>query len=199
MAAGKGLNRRGLLAGGAALVGLGWLPRAARAQQAPQLNEDGLYEEPWFVQSFLDLRDDLATAHEEGKRFAVMFELKGCPYCKETHLVNFADPEIRAFVQDNFVMLQLNIIGARMVTDFDGEELSERDLAQKWGVRFTPTTCFYPEDPADVQDRPGHEIEVARMPGYFRPPHFLAMYRFVREKAYATTDFRQYLKAQAGG
>lgn len=165
----------------------------------PRLNDDGLYEQPFFVQSFLDLAEDLETAAAAGKRFAVMWELKGCPYCKETHLVNFADPEIRSFVSGNFDILQLNLVGAREVVDFDGEALEERALARKWGVRFTPTTMFFPQDPAAAAGRPGQEAEVARMPGYFRPPHFLAMYRFVQEKAYDSTSFNDYLQRAPGG
>lgn len=169
--------------------------RPARAEHyEPTMNDTGLYEQPFFIQSFLDLVEDLGMARDEGKRFAVMWELKGCPYCKETHLVNFADHEIRRFVSDNFAILQLNIIGSRRVTDFDGEVLSEKRLAQKWGVRFTPTTNFFPADPADAKGQPGDEAEVARMPGYFEPPEFLAMYRFVAEKAYRDTDFQSYLK-----
>ncbi len=175
------------------------LGAAAGETAEPRLNDDGLYEQPFFVQSFLDLAEDLETAATAGKRFAVMWELKGCPYCKETHLVNFADPEIRSFVSGNFDILQLNLVGAREVVDFDGEALEERALARKWGVRFTPTTMFFPQDPTAVAGRPGQEAEVARMPGYFRPPHFLAMYRFVQEKAYDSTSFNDYLQRAPGG
>ncbi|MDZ7747778.1 MAG: thioredoxin family protein [Halofilum sp. (in: g-proteobacteria)] len=169
--------------------------RTARAEHyEPTMNDAGLYEQPFFIESFLDLAEDLGMARDQGKRFAVMWELKGCPYCKETHLVNFADHEIRRFVSENFAILQLNIIGSRRVTDFDGEVLSEKRLARKWGVRFTPTTNFFPADPGDARGQPGDEAEVARMPGYFEPPEFLAMYRFVAERAYRDTDFRSYLK-----
>ncbi len=169
--------------------------RPARAgHYEPTMNDAGLYEQPFFIQSFLDLAEDLAMARDEGKRFAVMWELKGCPYCRETHLVNFADHEIRRFVSENFAILQLDIVGSRRVTDFDGEVLSEKRLARKWGVRFTPTTNFFPVAPEDAQGQPGDAVEVARMPGYFEPPEFLAMYRFVAEQAYRNTDFRSYLK-----
>jgi thioredoxin-related protein len=195
------MERRAILRGALALAGGLALPPARRAKgaeaYAPRLNDDGLYEQPWFLQSFLDLPEDLAAARDAGKRLAIIWELKGCPYCKETHLVNFAQQEIRDFVRQNFDMLQLNMIGSRTVTDFDGEVVEERSLARKWGVRFSPTVCFYPDAPE--AGRPGHEIEVARMPGYFRPPHFLAMFRFVREKAYETGDFRSYLKASVSG
>ena len=193
-------RRRLLLTSVAAGVGLsvrgGW--RSAFAAGAePRLNDDGLYEQPFFVQSFLDLGEDLQTAADAGKRFAVMWELRGCPYCKETHFVNFADPEIREFVSSNFEILQLNLVGSREVTDFDGEALEERQLARKWGIRFTPTTMFFAESLEAVGGQPGDQAEVARMPGYFRPPHFLAMYRFVQEKAYETSSFNDFLQNTA--
>ena len=193
------IERRGFLGLGLGLAGsaLGTTVRPAAAE-APVLNDDGLYEQPFFVQSFLDLAEDLELAADSGKRFAVMWELRGCPYCKETHLVNFADPEIRDFVSGNFDILQLNLIGSREVVDFDGEAMEERALARKWGVRFTPTTQFFPETLDQVAGRKGNEAEVARMPGYFRPPHFLAMFRFVQEKAYETTGFNDYLRQSSG-
>ena len=40
----------------------------ARAEQ-PILTDDGLYKQSWFLESFLDLGDDLEGARKEGKRF----------------------------------------------------------------------------------------------------------------------------------
>ena len=130
------IGRRNLLVGAASFVAL--VASRARAEQ-PILTDDGLYKQPWFLESFLDLADDLEGARKEGKRFVIMWELKGCPYCKETHFVNFAQARIADYVKTNFEVLQLNIIGSRKVTDFDGAELSEKELAAKYGVRFTPT------------------------------------------------------------
>jgi thioredoxin-related protein len=124
-----------------------------------------------------------------------MWELRGCPYCKETHLVNFAQPRISDYVKTNFEVLQLNIIGSRKVTDFDGTELSEKELAAKYGVRFTPTFQFFAEAAGPLKDLPPANREVARSPGYLRPNDFLAMFRYVREKAYESKSFRDYLKA----
>ena len=77
-------TRRRFLAGALALG----LPSKAMAQAFQ--GDDGLYREPWFLESFLDLAEDLKAALEHGKRLAVLWELKGCPYCKQIHLVNFA-------------------------------------------------------------------------------------------------------------
>ena len=185
------LTRRYVLFGAASLGVI----CANDARGAPVLTDDGLYKEPWFLESFLELADDLETTHKEGKRFAIMWELRGCPYCKETHFVNFARDDIADYVKANFEVLQLNIIGSRKVTDFDGEELSEKALAAKYGVRFTPTFQFFPERAAPLKATEPAKREVSRLAGYMRPGDFLAMFRYVREKAYESKSFREYVKS----
>ncbi len=185
------LTRRTLLTGAVAATGAMAL---APARAEPILTDDGLYKEPWFLESFLDLADDLEGAGKEGKRFVIMWELKGCPYCKETHFVNFARADIADYIKSNFEVLQLNIIGSRKVTDFDGAEMSEKDLAAKYDVRYTPTLQFFPERAAPLKALAPAKREVARAPGYLRPGDFLALFRFVREKAYEGKSFRDFLK-----
>jgi len=183
-----------ILSGGAALL----VGAAAPARADAVLTEDGLYREPWFIESFLEIGDDLDQAAKRGKRFAVMWELRGCPYCRETHLVNFARPDISAFVRENFDILQLNIVGSRKVTDFGGSELGEKQFAARYGVRFTPTIQFFPKGAAGLKDKEPAKREIARIAGYLRPDDFLAMFRYVREEAYETRSFRDFLKSAGG-
>ena len=186
------LSRRSLIAGSAAglLGGLG-------AHAAPMLTDDGIYSEPWFLQSFLELADDVQGAANSGKRLAIMWELRGCPYCKETHIVNFAKPEIESYIKQHFEVLQLNILGSREVTDFDGEKMSEKRLAAKYGVRFTPTFQFFPDNIAGLATKKPTEREVTRMQGYLEPQAFLNMFRFVAERAYEKGTLRDFLKANS--
>jgi thioredoxin-related protein len=189
------MTRRYLLLGAAAAGVLA--PPCAYAEE-PALTAEGLIAEPWFLDSFLDLPDDLSTAHKAGKRLVIMWELRGCPYCRETHLVNFAQARIADYIKANFEVLQLNIIGDRRVKDFDGTELAEKALAAKYAIHFTPTFQFFPETVAVLKGLPPAKREVARAPGYLRPDDFLAFFRFVREKAYETGSFRDFLKSQPG-
>ena len=168
-------------------------PAAEDGGSQPELNADGLHTQPWFLESFLDLKEDMAEAAANGKSFAIIWEQRGCPYCRETHLVNFAVPEIRKFISSNFEILLLNLRGAREVTDFDGEKLSEGRLVRKLGVRYTPTVTFH--GPVGRQAGKGHgrARELTRITGYYRPFHFLMAFKYVREKAYQRQKFKDFV------
>lgn len=163
----------------------------------PELGDDGLHRQSWFQNTFLDLNEDLADAAAQGKRLVIIWEQRGCPYCKRTHEVNFRIPRIANYVKDNFFVLQLNLWGDREVTDFDGKTLSEKQLARKYKVLFTPTFQFFPETVEDVAGRPGGDAEVHRMPGYFWPFHFYFQFRYVKEKGYVEQpSFQRWLDGQ---
>jgi thioredoxin-related protein len=187
-------NRRSAIAAiGVAALGLRVAPGLAK----PVLGDDGLYHLDWYLQSFLDLPEDLSGATDKNKRFAIMWGLKGCPACKRMHEVHLSDPTIESYIHDNFEILHLNHIGARTVTDFDGRKLSEKALGESYGVRFTPTIQFFPESTSGLAALSGQGREVARMPGLLDPPEFLAMFRYVREEGYKTATFPEWLKKQA--
>lgn len=191
----QSLTRRHALAAiGVAALGF---PSASSAVAKASLSDDGLYQMDWYLESFLDLSDDLAGATAKGKRFAIMWGLKGCPACKRMHTVHMMDPTIETYVRDNFEIVHLNHIGAREVTDFDGSKLGEKALGESYGIRFTPTIQFFPESANGLAAKTGQAREVARMPGLLEPNHFLAMFRYVREKGYEQSPFPDWLKRQA--
>lgn len=184
-------RRQFLVGSAAALISA----NAARAQAI--LSEDGLHKQPWFVETFLELADDLAAARAAGKRFAVLWELRGCPYCREMHLVNFARPDIGDYVRSNFDILQLNIVGARKVTDFDGTQLGEKAFAARYQVRFTPTIQFFPETLDGLAALPPDKREVMRIPGYLKADDFLDVFRFVRERGYERGTLRDFVRGRS--
>jgi thioredoxin-related protein len=176
----------------ATLLSPGSAPLASEAVEGP----NGLYVQDWFHESFLDMSEDLAEAAEQGKHLAILWEQRGCPYCREMHAVNLADEEIRSYIQENFTVIQLDMWGSREVTDFDGEALEERAMARKWGVHFTPTIMFFSNDPASVAGKPADQGEVMRMPGYFRPYHFFSMFEYVRGAHYEKIGFQKFIQAR---
>jgi len=151
----------------------------------PAKEPDGLYHQSWFQLSFLNLKDDFAEAKAAGKRFAVIFEQRGCPYCIKLHTEVLAQKYINDYVRQNFTILQLDLWGAREVTDFDGSVLQERALAERWGVIFTPTVVFFKDDLSGLEGKWGRELEaIERLPLSYGRDTFYDLFVWVRLKLY---------------
>lgn len=158
-----------------------------------EVGDDGLHKEPWMRDTFKDLREDLAEANAEGKRFALMIEQRGCIYCQKMHEQVYVDPELSKFIDDNFFVVQLNLHGSDTATDFDGEEMAQSELMRKWGILFTPTVIFLPEEVLEGVQAP--QAAVAIMPGAFAKGTTTDMYTWVAEKRYLLDngeDFQRY-------
>lgn len=184
----------GALAVSASAAGMPSFANAATSGSDPAVADNGLFTQDWFLESFLDLSDDHEELAAKGKNLAILFEQRGCPYCRELHRVNFARKEITDYLQKHYGVIQLDLWGSREVTDFDGEALEERALAKKWRVIFTPTMVFFPRDPAAVKGNSGGAAEVFRMPGYFKPFHFISMLEYVNEGRYRDIEFQRFLQ-----
>jgi thioredoxin-related protein len=166
---------------GAALAVVMALPLSAET-----IGDDGLHKQTWMRDTFKDLREDLEEARDEGKRLVLFFEQRGCIYCRKMHTEVFSDPDISYYIRDNYFVVQLNLHGDVEVTDFDGEVLSEKDMARKWRVMFTPNIVFLPEEIAEQQS--ALDAAVAVMPGAFGKGTTLDMFTWVVEKRYDLMD-----------
>jgi thioredoxin-related protein len=94
------------------------------------LGDDGLHKEDWFAITFRDVKEDIATAAAEGKRLVLIFEQRGCIYCKKVHEEVLSDPKVRDYINANFKVVQYNIYGDEEVTDIDGAKLTEKTAAR---------------------------------------------------------------------
>ena len=183
-------TRRHFLATAGAGAAMLATPSLVRAE----ISEDGLHIQPWITETFFEFGTDLEDAAAEGKHLMILVEQRGCPYCAELHEVNFQREEIVNFIQENFLVLQLNMWGSRATIDFDGEELGERELVQKWDVQYTPTTLLF--DNANVGASTFAEAESLRLPGYLRPFHYVSTLEYLVEGAYKDQHFQRWLQAK---
>ncbi|MEZ5772788.1 MAG: thioredoxin family protein [Defluviimonas denitrificans] len=167
------------------------------ADVAP-LGDDGLHKPTWLRDTFKDMREDLAEANAEGKRLLIIFEQRGCIYCTKMYEEVFPQHEIDALIRDNYFVVQMNLFGDVEVTDLDGETLPEKDMAMKWGVMFTPTMIFLPEDVPDGQTVA--EAAVAKMPGAFGKGTTAALLTWVKDHEYENGEnFQKYVAARVTG
>lgn len=169
---------------------------------AVEMGDDGLHKAPWMRDTFRDLREDLDEAGTEGLRLMLIWEQRGCIYCTKMHEEVFPRPEIEAMLRDEYFVVQLNLFGDVDVTDFDGEVLSERDMAMKWGIIFTPTLMFFPPEVDEGMSAP--EAAVVTMPGAFGFHTTKNLLRWVLDEGYlGDENFQKYharvFNAEQGG
>ena len=160
---------------------------------AATVGDDGLHIQPWIRDTFKDLQEDLEEANAEGKRLAIFFEQRGCIYCTKMHESVYPDPELSDYIDENFFVIQLNLHGDLEVVDFDGDTLTEKQIARKWGILFTPSVIFLSEEVEE--GKTAIQSAVAMMPGAFGRGTTLDMFTWVNEKRYALDsdeDFQRY-------
>jgi len=165
----------------------------ATSVPAVELGDDGLHKAHWIRDTFKDLPEDLAEAQSEEKRLLILFEQRGCVYCTKMHEEVFSEPEVMAMLENHYFVVQLNLHGDIEVTDFDGETLSEKDMARKWGILFTPTLMYIAEEVETDVTAP--QVSVAMMPGAFAKGTTLDLMTWVKEKRYlldGEEDFQRY-------
>ena len=159
--------------------------------QAAEMGEDGLHKQPYFSVTFRDVGEDLADAKEAGKRLAIIFEQRGCIYCKELHETVLSEENVAEYIGDNFMVVQYNLYGDEEVIDLDGETLTEKDAAQRWGVVFTPTIIFLDEEAKDGESV--KDATIATLPGAFKKGTTMDMFTFVEGKVYESDEpFQRY-------
>jgi len=157
------------------------------------LFDDRPLEEPlefpdWFKLSFLDLGDDIEEAREAGKAgIIVYFGQKYCAYCRRFLEEDLAREDIRAYMQEHFDVIGIDIHGHRQVTDPDGGEYDETGYSVLQKTNFTPTVIFY--------DAGGEEA--LRLRGYYPPYRFRAALEYVADGHYKRERYRDFL-ARAG-
>jgi thioredoxin-related protein len=146
----------------------------------------------WFKESFLEFEEDVAEAAAAGRRVMLYFHQDGCPYCARLVEENFTDPELKAFIIENFDGITLNMWGDRPVVSVAGQEFTEKSFAAALQVQYTPTLIFLDENG-----------KVAlRLNGYYPPQDFRAALDYVARKLEHKLSFSQYrldVLASGGG
>ncbi len=161
---------------------------------AVEMGDDGLHKPTWLRTTFKDFAEDHAAATAEGKHMVIIVEQRGCIYCNKMHEEIFPIPRIDAMIRENFFVVQLNMFGDEEVTDFDGKVMTEKELARRWGLVFTPTMIFLPEELPDSGT--GVQRAVLAMPGAFGQYTTFNILKFMADKVYQTDEVFQKFHAR---
>ena len=158
---------------------------AAAGVQAAEPSPHALELPGVFKETFLDIRSDARDAARAGKRLMLYFGQDGCPYCKRLLHDNLRQKDIAERVEKHLYPVALNIWGDREVTWLDGTVASEKALAVRLKVQFTPTLLFFDES-ARV---------IARINGYYPPHRFRAAIDYVAGRMESRSSFADYMRS----
>ncbi len=138
----------------------------------------------WFVETFLDFREDVREARAQGKRLLVYFGQDGCPYCKLLMQTTFTETRVVDLVRRGFVPIALNLWGDRGAIWVDGREMTEKQLGVYLKVQFTPTLLLFNEK-AEV---------IARLNGYQSPQRMAAALQYAIDRLETKQPFADYMQ-----
>jgi thioredoxin-related protein len=142
-----------------------------------------MHEGPeWFKESFLELEDDIEEAKENNKHIMLFLDLDGCPYCTRMLKENFIEEnKTSEFIQKYFDVINLNVKGSREIV-WGEEEFTEKELATKLNIQYSPTILFL-----------DYELKtVVRVNGYRSPVNFQYILKYVQGKHYENLTLSQY-------
>lgn len=116
----------------------------------------------------------------------VLIEQRGCIYCKKMHEEVFSDPDVATYIENNYFIIYINMLGEVEVADFDDETRFEKNIVRRWGALFTPNIYFFPREVSD--DLTASQAVVAMMPGAFGKWTTLNMLTWVVEEGYDSDE-----------
>ncbi|MGB5744315.1 MAG: thioredoxin fold domain-containing protein [Sedimenticolaceae bacterium] len=138
----------------------------------------------WFVDSLLDLQDDLHSAKAAGKQgLMVVFSMPYCSFCKELARTTFADPAVSKALQRDFAAVHLDLFSDVEVVTPSGETMSAKAFASREGADYTPAIYFYGLD--------GQRL--LRIVGYHPPQRFEQILRYLSDREFERMALREYL------
>jgi thioredoxin-related protein len=137
----------------------------------------------WFKESFLDIAEDVDEAAGADRHVMLFMHLNACPYCYKMVEENIKHAPYTDFIREHFDVIALNIRGDREVAFNDEITLTEKELAARLKVVYTPTVVFL-----DHSNR-----VVARVNGYRSVDDFRQVLDYVNDKAYQRTTLAGFL------
>jgi thioredoxin-related protein len=140
----------------------------------------------WFKPSFFDFREDLEEARKARRHVMLFLHLDECPYCARMLEENFVRGDNRAFMQQHFDVIGVNVRGASEVKWLDGKTYTERAFSRMLKTFGTPTLVFL---------GPQGEV-VLKLSGYRDPGALRSALEYVQSAAYLKQPFAAYVAAR---
>ncbi len=134
---------------------------------------------------WLPFNEGMALAAKEKKHVVIDFYTTWCRWCKVMDRETFANPEVKKYLAENFVAIQIDAESTKGKVRYKGEDLTPVSLARKFGVKSFPSLAYL--------DRDGELVRV--VPGFFPAKTFLPFLRYMHKECYRQQmTFEEFMK-----
>ena len=117
-----------------------------------------------------------------------MFQQADCPYCHRMRTTVLNQVRVQDYYRENFLIFDVDIEGDIEITDFNGQQLLEKDFAfRKNRVRATPVFAFFDLNGKRVARYTGATPDV---------DEFMLLGNYVVNEIYKTMSFNRYKRDQ---
>jgi thiol:disulfide interchange protein len=118
-----------------------------------------------------DYTPGMATAVKGSKSIFLYFHAPWCTYCTKLKQTTFKDKKILAYLEKNFVSIQVN-------TD------KNKVLSNEWKVKGLPTLWFLEPDGTKINS----------IPGYLDAAQLLLVLKYIHTKSYDKMSFQEFMQ-----
>ncbi len=163
------------------LLALLALPVAAQAQRDASVVPDD-------APDWLPMEDAIASAQADDKLILVYGYAAWCGYCVRFDREVFTEDAVQSYVNEHFAPTRLDLEDTTTVQFFDAS-VTGVQLGQAMGIAGTPTSVFVDHDGSMI----------TKVPGYVDAETYLHVLQYVKEEAYETQTFDDFLAARRSG
>ncbi|HSG29307.1 MAG TPA: thioredoxin family protein [Candidatus Krumholzibacterium sp.] len=124
--------------------------------------------------AWLAFNEGMKAAADTGKPVVIDFYTSWCRWCKVMDRDTFSDPEVKAYLEKNFVTIRLDAENRSDQLTYRGQTYTPVELTKKFAVRGYPSLAYLEND--------GEIIMVVT--GFKKPAEFLPTLRYVKDGCY---------------
>ncbi len=131
--------------------------------------------------TWTNFNDGLEQAKKNEKHLLIDVYTSWCGWCKKMDKDVYGNDSVAQYLNQHFILVKLDAESQEKVT-YNGKPLTERALAEYFGVAAYPTTVFLESDGKLVSP----------VEGYIEAETFLDVTKFIGESLYKKMTWKEY-------
>ncbi len=140
----------------------------------------------WTGSKVYSMEEAQTLASENGKKVLVEVYAVWCGYCRKMAAETHPDPKVRKAIDELFYLVRLDAESAKEVV-FNGQTMTESELAAAFGVSSFPTTVF-----VDTNGDP-----LGYQPGFMDATTYAFLTSYVGTESFKTQSFEDFVSSSS--